>query len=110
MEDNISLIIWPVKALWTFSKLNMYCALNFKSVQTQGMLYCSRVNIAQHQCRESSQIVNMVKIMVYFKSRRCSITKQKNEIFIYESTSDSGVGLTKWNQFVKYEWYTLIDK
>ena len=38
------------------------------------------------------------------------LRNRKNEIFIYESTSDSGVGLTKWNQFVKYEWYTLIDK
>lgn len=38
------------------------------------------------------------------------LRNKKNELFIYESTSDTGVGLTSWKQFVKYEWYTQIDK
>ena len=34
----------------------------------------------------------------------------KNEIYIYESTSTEGVGLTPWRHMIKYDWYQGCDK
>lgn len=33
------------------------------------------------------------------------LRNSKNEIFVYESTSNEGVGLTPWKDMKKYEWY-----
>ena len=34
----------------------------------------------------------------------------KNQIYVYESTSTEGVGLTPWAHMIKYEWYDQTDK
>ena len=38
------------------------------------------------------------------------LRNQKNEIFIFESTSQEGVGLTPWKHMIRYEWYDQTDK
>jgi len=38
------------------------------------------------------------------------LRNRKNEIFIYESTSGEGVGLTPWKHMIKFEWYNSTDK
>jgi len=38
------------------------------------------------------------------------LRNMKNEIFLYESSSDTGVGFTPWKSMIRYEWYTETDK
>ena len=38
------------------------------------------------------------------------LRNKKNEIYLFESTSDEGVGLTPWKHMIKYEWYKSTDK
>ena len=35
---------------------------------------------------------------------------KKNEIFIFESSSDEGVGLTPWKHVVRFRWYESTEK
>ncbi len=38
------------------------------------------------------------------------LRNKKNEIFIFESSSGEGVGLTPWKSVIKFGWYESTDK
>jgi hypothetical protein len=38
------------------------------------------------------------------------LRNKKNELFVFESTSEEGVGMTPWKYMLKYEWYTELEK
>lgn len=38
------------------------------------------------------------------------LRNKKNQLFIFESTSNDGVGLTTWKDMIRYEWYKSTEK
>jgi hypothetical protein len=38
------------------------------------------------------------------------LRNRKNQLFIFESTSNDGVGLTSWRDMVRFEWHKSTDK
>ena len=83
---------------------------NLKIKLTQGISSFSDHSIVLLEHNNSLQIVNMVNSKINTDHVGIVLRNAKNELFVYESTSTEGVGLTPWKHMIKYEWYKTCEK
>lgn len=62
------------------------------------------------QSNVSLPTVNTVKNISNLDHVGIVLRNKKNQLFIFESTSNDGVGLTTWKDMIRYEWYKSTDK